>query len=70
MALIAAETAFRRTLEVAPEHVPALNDLAVLLMVEGKGGEAEALLERVLAIRPEDETARRHLEELRGGNGS
>lgn len=65
----AAETAFRRTLEIAPEHVPALNDLAVLLMVEGETGEAEALLERVLAIRPEDETARRHLGELRGGNG-
>lgn len=62
----AAEEDFRRAIELSPGHVPALNDLAVLLVVKGEREEARALLERVLEIRPEDPQARETLERLRG----
>jgi Flp pilus assembly protein TadD len=63
---IEAEADFRRALELNPGHVPAMNDLAVLLVVKGDREEARALLERVLEIRPEDPQARETLERLRG----
>jgi Flp pilus assembly protein TadD len=63
--LEAAEVDFRRAIELSPGHVPALNDLAVLLIVEGEREEARTLLERVLEIRPEDEQAQSSLERLR-----
>lgn len=63
--LEAAERDLRRALELAPDHVPAMNDLAVLLLVDGRRGEAERLLERVLELRPDDPRARQNLERLR-----
>lgn len=63
--LEAAEADFRRAIELSPGHVPALNDLAVLLIVQGERAEARTLLERVLEIRPEDEQAQASLERLR-----
>ncbi|HSL81988.1 MAG TPA: tetratricopeptide repeat protein, partial [Thermoanaerobaculia bacterium] len=64
-----AEAALRRAVELAPGHVPALSDLAVLLSVQGERAEAIALLERVLAIRPDDPQARAALDRLRGSGG-
>lgn len=62
-----AEEDFRTTLERSPEHTAALNDLAVLLMDTGRGGEARQLLERALAIRPDDEIAAANLQRLDQG---
>jgi len=63
-----AETDFRHTLELAPEHTAAMNDLAVLLMVAGDNGSARSLLERVLEINPNDANAKANLDRLaRGG---
>ena len=59
-----AEVEFRHALELAPDHVATMNDLAVLLMEEGRNDEARALLERVLEIRPEDEVAAANLQSL------
>jgi Flp pilus assembly protein TadD len=59
-----AEQDLRRTLELAPDHTAAMNDLAVLLMSAGAHAEARRLLERVLELRPEDPLARRNLERL------
>lgn len=65
-----AEADLRRCLELAAGHVPALSDLAVLLIVRGERAEAAALLERVLEIRPDDPQAKATLERLRGrGDG-
>ncbi len=47
--------------------MPALNDLAVLLLVQGERGEAVRLLERVLELRPDDPRAKETLERLEGG---
>lgn len=60
-----AEADFREALALAPDHVPAMSDLAVLLTIKGERAEAERLLERVLELRPDDEVARGHLERLR-----
>jgi tetratricopeptide (TPR) repeat protein len=62
--LAASEADFTATLEITPGHVPALNDFAVLLMASGRNEEARVLLERALAIRPDDALAARHLESL------
>ena len=70
--MTAAEKDLRRTLEIAPRHTAALNDLAVLLMSTGRAPEAKPLLEQVLKINPQDQMAARNLEELRkmqGGGG-
>lgn len=65
--LDAAERQFRRALTISPTHTAAMNDLAVLLIARGERDEARDLLERILEIRPDDEQARRNLEELEGG---
>ncbi len=62
--LEAAEASFRNTLELSPRHLAALNDLAVLLMRTGRQEEARQMLETVLALRPDDEVARRNLEAI------
>ncbi|RMH23413.1 MAG: tetratricopeptide repeat protein [Acidobacteria bacterium] len=59
-----AERAFRRALELAPGHTAALNDLAVILISQGRRDEARTLLQRVLALRPDDEMAKKNLERL------
>jgi Flp pilus assembly protein TadD len=62
-----AEADFRQALALAPDHVPAMSDLAVVLTVRGERTEAERLLERVLELRPDDARAKAHLERLRAG---
>ncbi|RMH23460.1 MAG: tetratricopeptide repeat protein, partial [Acidobacteria bacterium] len=56
-----AERTFRQVLERAPEHVAALNDLALLLITQGRKDEARELLQRVIAINPNDQQARQRL---------
>ena len=51
-------------LEIEPLHTPAMSDLAVLLMHQGRREEAVVLLHRVLELRPEDEIAARNLSRL------
>ena len=60
----AGEGDLRRAIDLSPQHTAALNDLAVLLMVRGESEEARLLLERVLAIRPEDPVATANLQRL------
>ncbi len=60
-----AETELRRALAAAPNHVGALNDLAVLLMTEGRPDEAQGLLEKVLALVPGEPLATANLKKLR-----
>jgi predicted Zn-dependent protease len=60
-----AEQDLRRTLQLAPQHTAAMNDLAVLLMNLNKKAEARGLLEQVLRINPQDKTAAANLERLK-----
>ncbi|HYU33645.1 MAG TPA: tetratricopeptide repeat protein [Thermoanaerobaculia bacterium] len=60
-----AERDLRRTLQLAPQHTAAMNDLAMLLMTRNERAEAQALLEKVLQINPQDQVARASLEELK-----
>lgn len=59
-----AEVDFRRAIALAPNHVPAMSDLAVLLTVQGKKAEAEKLLRKVLEINPGDANAKANLDRL------
>lgn len=59
-----AEQDFRQTLQIKPDHVAALSDLAVLLTTNGKKDEARQLLQKVLEIRPDDPTAKANLAKL------
>jgi tetratricopeptide (TPR) repeat protein len=61
-----AERDFRQALAVLPEHLAALNDLAVLLIAQGKKAEAKELLQKVLALKPDDPTAKANLASLGG----
>jgi predicted Zn-dependent protease len=60
----AAERDLRKALELDPDYSPALNDLAVLLMTTKKNAEAKKLLERALAVNPEDPVAKENLKKL------
>lgn len=64
-----AEQDLRKTLQLAPQHTAAMNDLAVLLMNLNKKAEARGLLEQVLRINPQDKTAAANLERLKGEGG-
>ncbi|HEY4596583.1 MAG TPA: tetratricopeptide repeat protein, partial [Thermoanaerobaculia bacterium] len=59
-----AEQDFRQTLQIKPDHVAAMSDLAVLLTTNGKKDEARQLLQKVLAIKPDDPRAKANLEKL------
>jgi Flp pilus assembly protein TadD len=63
--LASAEKDLRRTLQLAPRHTAAMSDLAVLLMNLNKKEEARSLLEQVLKINPQDQTAAANLQRLR-----
>ncbi len=63
----AAEQDFRRALEMDQNHVAALNDLAVVMMVQGNKDEARQLLERLLELSPDNQLARENLQRLVGG---
>jgi tetratricopeptide (TPR) repeat protein len=59
-----AEQDFRQTLQIKPDHVAAMSDLAVLLTTNGKKDEARQLLRKVLEIKPDDPRAKANLEKL------
>ncbi|HVS03815.1 MAG TPA: tetratricopeptide repeat protein [Thermoanaerobaculia bacterium] len=61
-----AEEDFRQVLAMAPDHVATMNDLAVLLMLQGKRDEALRLVRRVLELRPEDPLATQNLRRMEG----
>jgi predicted Zn-dependent protease len=65
--LVAAEKDLRHALELAPNHLGALNDLAVLLKSQGKTAEARALLEKALRIDPGNPNAAANLKALQEG---
>lgn len=60
-----AEKDLRKTLEMAPRHTAAMNDLAVVMMMQNKPGEARRLLEQVIALNPNDQNAKASLENLK-----
>jgi tetratricopeptide (TPR) repeat protein len=60
-----AEKDLRHTLEMSPQHIAAMNDLAVVMMSQKKPGEAQKLLEKVLALNPNDATAKASLENIK-----
>ncbi|HEX2222925.1 MAG TPA: tetratricopeptide repeat protein [Thermoanaerobaculia bacterium] len=62
-----AEQDFRKAMEVAPNHTAAMNDLAVLLSAQGRKDEAEKLLQKALAVNPNDPQAAENLKRLREG---
>lgn len=62
-----AEQDLRKALELAPNHTAVLNDLAVLLMTQKQFGEARRLLEKVLAINPQDALAQKNLKAIPPG---
>ncbi|MFL6196199.1 MAG: tetratricopeptide repeat protein [Thermoanaerobaculia bacterium] len=65
-----AESDLRKTLDLSPRHLPAMNDLAVLLINLGKKPEAQKLLEQVLKINPQDRMAAVNLDRLKAGMGT
>ncbi len=62
-----ARLAWSKALELLPEHTGALRGLGFVLYRQGRPREAAAALERVLAIDPADDAARRALENVRRG---
>lgn len=62
--LAGAEKDYRQALTAQPGHVAAMNDLAVLLISDGRKEEARGLLRRVLEIRPGDPLAVANLKSL------
>lgn len=63
--LSSAEQDYRKALQLQPRHLPAMNDLAVLLIQVHKDQEARKLLEQVLQINPQDKMAAANLEQLK-----
>jgi Flp pilus assembly protein TadD len=59
-----AEQDLRKVLQLQPRHLPAMDDLAVLLMRSNKKDEARKLLQQVLRINPQDKLAAANLEKL------
>lgn len=59
-----AEADYRHALKIQPQYLPAMNDLAVLLMLQGQRTEAKALLEKVLKAHPDDKVAAENLKKL------
>jgi tetratricopeptide (TPR) repeat protein len=62
--LSSAEQDLRKTLLLQPRHLPAMDDLAVLLLRTNKKDEARKLLQQVLQINPQDKVAAANLERL------
>ncbi|HVS64819.1 MAG TPA: sulfatase-like hydrolase/transferase [Thermoanaerobaculia bacterium] len=67
-ALERAEQLLRRALELRPDYVPALSDLAVLLAVEGRAEEAAPLYRRVLELDPDNRQATEGLARIEGAS--
>jgi Flp pilus assembly protein TadD len=62
----AAETSFRRALELNPYAVAALNDLGIALFSQKKLDAARQVWRQALEVNPQFEAARRNLEESEG----
>ena len=62
--LAGAERDFRQTLQIKPDHLAAMSDLAVLLTANGQKDEARRLLRKVLELRPDDAVAKANLAKL------
>ena len=62
----AAEQDLRKALQLQPRHLPAMDDLAVLLLRANKKEEARKLLQQVLQINPQDQVAAANLKKLNG----
>lgn len=63
-----AEQSFRQALDLEPNHVAALNDLAVLLATRGEKGEAVALARRLVETKPDDAKAKELLAAISSGS--
>ncbi|HEY3570617.1 MAG TPA: tetratricopeptide repeat protein [Thermoanaerobaculia bacterium] len=61
-----AEQDLRKALQLQPRHLPAMDDLAVLLLRVNKKEEARKLLQQALRINPQDKVAAANLEKLNG----
>jgi Flp pilus assembly protein TadD len=59
-----AEQDLRKALQIQPRHLPAMDDLAVLLLRANKKDEARKLLRQVLQINPQDQLAAANLKKL------
>jgi Flp pilus assembly protein TadD len=64
--LEAAENDLQAALEQVPDHVPAMNDLAVVMIRSGRTDPARELLYRVLELVPTHEVARENLDKIGG----
>jgi Flp pilus assembly protein TadD len=64
--LSSAEQDLRKALQLQPRHLPAMDDLAVLLLRTNKKDEARKLLQQVLRINPQDKVAAANLAKLDG----
>ncbi|NYZ61337.1 class I SAM-dependent methyltransferase [Luteimonas deserti] len=62
---LAAETCYRRALDLVPERVSVLVNLSAVLIAQSKFDEAAALCRRVLAIEPGNTECRAHLDVCR-----
>jgi tetratricopeptide (TPR) repeat protein len=60
-----ARLAWSKALEIAPSHIGALKGVGFLLFRQGDARGASAALEKVLAVDPADQAARRALESVR-----
>jgi tetratricopeptide (TPR) repeat protein len=65
--LAGAERDLRQAIQLSPSHTAAMNDLAVLLMAQGKKDEPRQLLQRVLRINPKDPMAAENLQRIEKG---
>jgi Flp pilus assembly protein TadD len=64
---VAAEKDLRHALELEPRQTGAMNDLAVLLINQGRKAEAQTLLQKVLQINPGDQNAATNLKSIQQG---
>jgi predicted Zn-dependent protease len=62
-----AEQDLRKALQLSPTHTAALNDLAVLLMTKKQFAEAKTLLQKALALNPQDALAQQNFKSLPPG---
>jgi choline-sulfatase len=60
-----AERDFRRALEINPNHTASLADLAVVLSLQGRQSEARVLLEKLVALQPDNQVAAANLARVR-----
>jgi Flp pilus assembly protein TadD len=63
----AAEKDLRHALELEPRQTGAMNDLAVLLINQGRKAEAQTLLQKILQINPGDQNAATNLKAIQQG---